>query len=380
MDLQARVLQAAHEEEPLSVEDAALLLEGSLSVETLLAAAEIPRRKYHTNTVRIHVLNNIKNGHCAEDCGYCAQRRTAPEDIPAYNTKPDEEILAEARRAKELGAYRYCMVQSGRGPGPNTVRSLARVISRIKEECGLEVCLSAGILTDRESARILAEAGLDRYNHNLNTSAEHYAEICTTHTFDDRVKTLGTMSSVGVRLCSGVIAGMGESSRDLAAAAAELRNQAVASIPVNLFIPVPGHAIEHKNALSPEYCLRILCVFRLMNPSAEVRLAAGRELHLREHQPQALRAANSLFVSGYLNVEGSNAAETMAMLTGAGFVPEASGDFHAGSEADFAQAAGDFGRAPESGPMGKGDVGQGAATPVMKTEAELRPFRSSERG
>lgn len=362
MALETVVRAASLEEAALSLDDATALLEGALPLGELLSLAEGPRRRHFGNTVRIHVLNNIKNGHCAEDCGYCAQRRTAPEDVPAYTTKPEEEILAEARRARDLGAYRYCMVQSGRGPGPNTVRNLAGVIARIKNEYGLEVCLSAGILTDPESARVLAEAGLDRYNHNLNTSEEHYGEICSTHTFADRVETLGTMKKAGVQLCSGVIAGMGESPRDLASAAVELRAQGVASIPVNLFIPVPGHAIAAQSELSPEYCLRILSVFRLINPRAEVRLAAGRELHLRERQPDALRVANSLFVSGYLNVAGSNAAETLAMISAGGFRAEAAGEFHSSGEQDFAQAVADFG-AP------------GAL--VMKDEAALRPFRTS---
>ena len=373
MVLETHVDLAAREEAHLSVDDATLLLEGALPLETLLSRAEIPRRRHFANTVRIHVLNNVKNGHCAEDCGYCAQRRTAPSDVPAYTTKPDEEILAEARRAHELGAFRYCLVQAGRGPGPNTVKSLARVIARIKAEYNLEVCLSAGILTDPQSARVLADSGLDRYNHNLNTSAEHYAEICTTHTFRDRIDTLSAMSAAGVRLCSGVIAGMGETPRDLAVACGELRRQNVVSIPVNLFIPVPGHAIHETGALSPEYCLRILSVFRLMNPRAELRLAAGRELHLGPRQPDALRVANSLFVSGYLNVQGSNAAETLGMINAAGYVAHAAGEFHSADDGELDQAIADFGPLPGSGPEAVAEVPAG---PVMKDEAALRPFRA----
>ncbi len=366
MSLELRVAQASREEEQLCLEDATALLEGALPLEELLAAAELPRRRHFSNRVRVHILNNIKNGHCAEDCGYCAQRRTAPEEVPAYTTKSDEEILAEARLAKSQGAFRYCLVQSGRGPGPNTVRSLARVISRIKGELGLEVCLSAGILTDSESARTLADAGLDRYNHNLNTSAEHYGSICTTHTYQDRVDTLGALSSAGVRLCSGVIAGMGETPADLASAGCELRRLGAASVPVNFFLPVLGHAVASPNSLTQEYCLRILCVYRLLNPRAEVRLAAGREFHLRERQPDALRVANSLFVSGYLNVRGSNAAETFAMLEGAGFVPEASGEYHG----DGSEAA-EFPSARSAGsPADRGE----RASLTMKDEGELRPF------
>lgn len=349
--------------EPLELDHAVALLDASFPLEALLAAAEKPRRQYFGNRVRLHILNNIKNGHCAEDCGYCAQRRGAPEDVPAYTTKPEEEILAEARRAFESGAFRYCLVQSGRGPGPNTVRNLARIIKRIKTEYQLEVCLSAGLLEDSASADLLAEAGLDRYNHNLNTSEEHYGEICSTHTFADRVSTLRSMAGAGVELCSGVIVGMGEAPRDLAAAALQLRELGVASIPVNFFLPVPGHAIANVGALTPEFCLRVLAVFRLVNPGAEIRMAAGREFHLGDLQPQALRVANSLFVSGYLNVRGSDAAATIGMIEQAGFAIENAGELE--RPVDRAESVG----TPADGSRN--------LAAHMKAEDELRPFRGA---
>lgn len=299
---------------------AAAIFSENISLADLIQIAEIPRQKYFGNSVRIHVLNNVKNGHCPEDCGYCAQRKTAPRgSIPTYTLKSDEEILEEARLARDSGAFRYCMVTAGTGPSEKQIDRFASVITKIKEDYGLEVCLSAGILKDPEFAKKLAAAGLDRYNHNLNTSDQHYGEICTTHDYADRLITLQTLSDQGVALCSGVIAGMGEAEQDLIHVALELRQRNVVSIPVNFFLPVPGHAVTSPTALTAEKCLRILAMYRLTNPDAEIRMAAGREIHLGDRQPEALRIANSLFVSGYLNVKGSNADETVRMILDNGF-------------------------------------------------------------
>lgn len=284
----------------------------------LIEIAEIPRRKHFQNLVRIHILNNIKNGHCPEDCGYCAQRKTA-DGIVNYTLKPEEEILAEAKRARDNGAFRYCLVTAGTGPTLRQAKKFAETIRKIKEDYGLEVCLSAGIVKDSEVAQTLAEAGLDRYNHNINTSESHYGEICSTHTFEDRVTTLGLLKENGVELCSGVIAGMGEEKTDLVDAAFQLNKLGVVSIPVNFFLPVPGHAVKKPESFSPEDCLRILVMFRLVNPSAEIRMAAGREFFLKDRQPAALRVANSLFVDGYLNVKGSNASKTIELIRSSGF-------------------------------------------------------------
>jgi len=311
---------------PTSEEGLSILADAPL--DRVLDLAERARKHFFGNRVRAHILNNIKNGNCPEDCGYCAQRRTA-EGIPQYTLKPAEEILEEARAAKKNGAYRYCLVTAGRGPSRRQIESFSKVIRQIKDELGLEVCLSAGILTDPESAKMLQEAGLDRYNHNLNTSEEHYGDICQSHTYGDRVGTLENLHGHGVHLCSGVIAGMGETDRDLVQVASELRRLNVVSIPVNFFLPVPGHAIENPRTFSEEQCLRILALFRLFNPSAEVRIAAGREYYLKTRQGDALKVANSLFISGYLNVKGSNAAETAQMIADAGFEMELSeGEAH----------------------------------------------------
>ncbi len=289
-----------------------------LSVQDLLYLGGILRKFYYQNYVLVHIINNIKNGNCGEDCGYCAQRNSAT-GIPAYTLKSETEILKEAEIAKQNGAYRYCLVTAGRGINPTIAKKYAEVIKKIINEVGIKVCLSAGIIQDPETAKILYEAGLDRYNHNLNTSKNHYPEITTTHTYEDRRNTLQHISSNHIGICSGVIAGMGENIEDLIEVGLELNRFRVESIPVNFFIPVPGHNIKNYKELTSEECLKILSLFRLMNPKSEIRVAAGRELYLKEKQHLALKVANSLFVSGYLNVKGSSVYDTIKMIYLNGF-------------------------------------------------------------
>lgn len=306
---------------PATAAHALDILEGRVPLYAALSEAAELRERHFGKAVRIHILDNIQNGRCAEDCGYCAQRKDANSGIEPYSLKANEAIYAEAEAAKAAGAYRFCMVTAGTGPSAKRTEELAELIRRINADLGLRVCLSAGLI-DKKKAEVLSAAGLDRYNHNLNTAEEHYGEICTTHTYRDRVETLENLSNAGVGLCSGVIVGLGEKPQHLVEAAQELARLRVASIPVNFFIPVPGHAIENAQTLTPEYCLRVLIVFRLLNAASEIRIAAGREGHLRSLQGAALMVANSLFASGYLNVQGSNLAETLQLIEDAGYHAE----------------------------------------------------------
>jgi biotin synthase len=269
----------------------------------------------------VHVLNNVQNGLCPEDCGYCSQSRDSDAPIRKYAMKPDEEIFAEAEAAARAGASRYCMVLSGRGPSVAATRRLAEVIRGVKERFPIEVCLSVG-LVEEEHARILAEAGLDRLNHNLNTSASHYPDICSTHSYEDRVRTLVAAKKCGIEPCSGLIIGMGEESRDIVEVGFHLRELEVPSIPVNFLIPIEGNPVTDDGSLTPERCLRALCLMRLINPAAEIRVAGGREGHLRHLDALSLWPANSLFVEGYLTTRGDAIDDTYRMIRDAGFEVE----------------------------------------------------------
>jgi biotin synthase len=302
-----------------SQEDALWVLEGTdVELLPLLQAAFEPRRKHFGRKVMVHILNNVQNGLCPEDCGYCSQNRDSQAAIRKYPMKSDEEILRGAEAAVRAGATRYCVVLSGRGPTREHAGRLATIVRTIKQRYPIEVCVSAGLLGDEE-ARLLAEAGLDRFNHNLNTSESHYGKICSTHTFVDRLNTLAALKRHGIEACSGLIAGMGESSRDLLEVAFKLRELEVSSIPVNFLIPIEGNQVMSDGSLTPDRCLRTLCLMRFVNPRAEIRIAGGREGHLRDMQPLGLWPANSLFVDGYLTTRGDSVDQTYRMIREAGF-------------------------------------------------------------
>jgi len=318
----AALAERALQGEPPSERDALWILDGEdVALLPLLQAAFAPRERHFGRRVMVHVLNNVQNGLCPEDCGYCSQSRDSDAPIRKYAMKPDEEIFAEAEAAARAGASRYCMVLSGRGPSVAATRRLAEVIRGVKERFPIEVCLSVG-LVEEEHARILAEAGLDRLNHNLNTSASHYPDICSTHSYEDRVRTLVAAKKCGIEPCSGLIIGMGEESRDIVEVGFHLRELEVPSIPVNFLIPIEGNPVTDDGSLTPERCLRALCLMRLINPAAEIRVAGGREGHLRHLDALSLWPANSLFVEGYLTTRGDAIDDTYRMIRDAGFEVE----------------------------------------------------------
>ncbi len=295
-----------------------ILSSSQIELLALLDSAYQVRKKFWGREVAIHILNNAQNGFCPEDCHYCAQAKTTQSAIDEYPLKSEEEVLSEAKRAWESGAFRYCLVFAGRGPSPRRIEILARWVREIKKRYPIEVCISAGLI-NKEGAQMLKAAGLDRLNHNLNTSQRHYSKVCTTHTFQDRLQTLRSAQESGLELCSGIIVGMGEETEDVMEVAKTLRELHVRSIPVNFLIPIPGHTLSRISNLNPEYCLRVLCLFRFLNPDSELRVAGGREGHLRSLEVMALYPANSLFLDGYLNTKGSSRTKTLQMIKDVGF-------------------------------------------------------------
>jgi biotin synthase len=319
LETYARLAQQALADEAPTTDEALWLLDGDdVELLPLLQAAFEPRKKYFGRKVMVQVLNNVQNGLCPEDCGYCSQAKGSESGIRKYPIKSDEEILKEAEQAARAGASRYCLALSGRGPTVDRTRKLANVIRQVKERYPIEVCLTAGLIED-EHAQILADAGLDRLNHNLNTSEGHYDKICSTHSYADRLATIETAARHGLETCSGVIMGMGEDSRDPVDVGFRLRELAVPSIPLNFLVPIDGNRVTSDGSLTPERCLRALAVMRLINPRAEIRAAGGREGHLRSLGALALWPANSLFVEGYLTTRGDAVSDTYRLIRDAGF-------------------------------------------------------------
>jgi biotin synthase len=284
----------------------------------LLAAAYEVRRAYFGNKVQLYYLMNIKSGLCPEDCHYCSQSKLSSAPISRYPLLSHDEIVAGARRAAESGACTYCIVASGRGPTDRELEHVAGAVEKIKQSVNIRVCACLGILKDGQAER-LKDAGVDRYNHNLNTSEDYHGDICTTHAYADRVRTNHQVKDAGISSCSGGLVGMGESDDDVVSLAFALRDLAIESIPVNFLIPFEGTPFGGLRNLNPRYCLKVLCLFRMANPSREIRIAGGREAHLRTLQPMGLYPANSIFVSDYLTSKGQAAEDDYRMLEDLGF-------------------------------------------------------------
>lgn len=284
----------------------------------LLAAAFRVRRKYFGRSVQLYLLVNAKSGLCQEDCGYCSQSKTSTAEIPKYNLLDREKLLDGAQVAMDRGAKTYCIVISGRAPTDREMRAVTEIAPEIKRRFPLGVCACLGLLTT-EQARRLKDCGVDRVNHNLNTSADHYGEICTTHSYADRLETLRAVRNAGLEICSGGIIGMNEKPVDIVRMAFELRELGAESIPVNFLNPIKGTALASAGHLTPQFCLKALAMFRLVCPDREIRIAGGREMHLRSLQPLGLYAANSIFVGDYLTTQGQPPEADYQMIRDLGF-------------------------------------------------------------
>ena len=305
---------------PLEREAAlAVLRSPDEDLAAVLWAAFAVRSRHFGRRVKLCVLQNARSGLCPEDCGYCSQSAVSSADIQRYRLLPVAELVANARRAVASGAQRYCMVVSARGPSAADIDHFASAARAIRAEFPvLELCVSLGIM-DEPQARTLHDAGIDFVNHNLNTSRRFYPEICSTHTYDDRLATVESSTRAGLAPCSGVIMGMGETHEDLVDVAAELRTLDVASLPVNFLHPIDGTPLGHRPPPAPADCLRALALFRLTSPRADLRAAGGRERSLGAAQGLALFAASSVFVEGYLTTPGQRREDARAMIRTLGF-------------------------------------------------------------
>jgi len=284
----------------------------------LINAAYQIRRKHFGNTVTIQMLFNAKSGACQEDCHYCSQSSISTAPINRYALVDPKEMLKAARRAAESKAQRYCVVISGRSPLDREIEEISKAVREIKSELPIQVCCSLGLLTEPQ-AKSLKAAGVDRINHNLNTSEAYHASICTTRTFQDRLTTLNNAKAAGLELCSGGIVGMGEQNEDLVDLAFSLKALNPDSIPLNMLHPQEGTPLADSKHLTPQRCLKIMSMFRFVHPKRELRAAGGREFNLRSLQPLALYVADSLFVNGYLTTPGDPAHEVQKMIEDMGF-------------------------------------------------------------
>jgi biotin synthase len=284
----------------------------------LLAAARRVRVHHHGLRVRVHVLCNAKRGACPEDCGFCAQSSRYDTNEERTGLLDTAALVEKAREAHARGAFKFCIVTATRGPTDEDLDRLCDAVREIKRTVPVKVCTSLGLL-DGPKAKRLAEAGVDRFNHNLETSERLFGEVCSTHGFRDRVDTVRHALEAGMEACCGGIVGMGETDEDILDLAYTLKELGVTSIPVNFLDPRPGTPMGERSRLTPLRCLQVLAVFRLIHPRPDLRAAGGREVNIRTLQPLALMAANSIFTEGYLTTPGNEASYDRRMIEDLGF-------------------------------------------------------------
>ena len=286
----------------------------------LVAAASRLRRRHFGNTVKLNYLVNLKSGRCQEDCAYCSQRLGSSAGILSYTWLRSAEACEQAAAGLRGGASRVCLVASGRGPTDRDVDRVATVVGAIKDEHPqAEVCVCLGLLKDEQAERLRA-AGTDAYNHNINTAQSHHDAIVTTHTYADRVDTVSRAKHAGLSPCSGLIVGLGEDDEQLVEAIFALKALGSDSIPVNFLVPFDGTPMAGHSELTPARCIKILAMARFVCPDTEIRMAGGRELHLRSLQGLGLHVANSMFLGDYLTCEGQAAEADLALIRDNGFV------------------------------------------------------------
>ncbi|WP_431324816.1 biotin synthase BioB [Rhizobium sp. YTU87027] len=269
--------------------------------DLLFHAQSVHRMNFDPNAVQMSRLLSIKTGGCAEDCGYCSQSAHYPTGLKASRLMEVEKVLTEARQAKDAGATRYCMGAAWRSPKDRDMDALVAMVEGVKA-LGMETCMTLGMLTEPQAGK-LARAGLDYYNHNIDTSERFYPEIITTRIFEDRLDTLETVRAAGIKVCAGGILGMGETVEDRISMLLTLANLPVPpeSVPINQLIPIPGSKLAHATRVDPIDFVRTIALARILMPTSHLRLSAGRTEMSDEMQALCFFAgANSIFVGDTL--------------------------------------------------------------------------------
>jgi biotin synthase len=291
-------------------------------VPFLLGWADVIRKHYRSHRVDICAIINARAGRCSEDCRFCAQAAYYHTDVPIYPLRSTASIVAQAKRAAATGIRRLSIVTSGRSQAEDDFDEILTTIRKIKKETSLLLCASLGFISP-EQARALKNAGLTRYHHNLETAPSFFPQICTTHTLEDRIRTISTAREAGLEICTGGIIGLGETPEQRVELAFTLKKLEVSSIPVNILHPIPGTPLENQPPLSPLEILRTLAVFRLILPQATIRYAGGREANLRDLQVLGLAGGiDGLITGDYLTTPGQTPARDFAMIRDLGLEPE----------------------------------------------------------
>jgi len=284
------------------------------NIKELATAANQITRDFNGNKVDVEQLNNIKKNACSEDCSFCGQSAFFDTGIETYQLPTPEEVVIKASKAKQEGAESYCLVAAWREPSPKDFDKVCNIIQEINNKIGISVECSLGFLTP-EQAKRLKDLKVKRYNHNLETSKSKFAEICTTHTYDDRLKTLRIARDAGLELCTGGIIGLGETRKQRLELTLELAAIFPEEITINILVPIPGTPLELQTPLSNSEIVRMFSVIRFLLPESVIKISGGREKNLEDSGEELLQSgANGIITSGYLTMNGNSAEKDIKMI------------------------------------------------------------------
>ncbi len=281
----------------------------------LLAMADRIRQRFNGDEVDVCAIVNARSGRCPENCKFCAQSAHYHTGVTEYPLLSVEELVEAAKKAKAAGAVRFSIVTSGRGQSKaDDFENILQALTRIKKEVGIEICTSLGILTPKQADK-LKEVGVTRYHANIETAPSHFPDICSTHSYEDKMSTIQAAKDAGIRVCSGGILGLNETPEQRVEMAFELKRLDIDSVPLNLLNQIEGTPFESNKSLTPLEILRAFAVFRFILPKALIRTAGGRELNLRDLQALALNGGmNGIMVGGYLTTGGRRPEDDKTML------------------------------------------------------------------
>lgn len=284
----------------------------------LFSAANEIRKKFNGNNIDLCSIINGKSGKCSENCRYCAQSSHFKTGVEEYEMLSYENIKREAEDNYNNGVHRFSIVTSGKGLIGEDFNIVIEYYKKLSQECSINLCASHGIIS-KESLKALNKVGVKRYHHNIETSKRFYKEICTTHSYEDRIQTILNAKEVGLEICSGGIIGMGESREDRVDMALELRRLNILSIPINILMSIKGTPLENQNSLSEEEILRTIAIFRFINPKANIRLAGGRSLLINYGENAFKAGANATITGNLLTTCGNTIKQDINMLNNMGF-------------------------------------------------------------
>jgi len=297
----------------ISFEEAERLL-ATEDIMTLADCANTITRAFNGDTVDVEALINAKSGRCPEDCSFCAQSTFYDTSISKYPLLPKDVLLENARKAKESGASSFCLVCAYREPPEKDFQQICEAISEIKSKVDIEVNVSLGFMT-LARAQKLRDLGVKRYNHNLEAAESYFSKICKTHDFADRVNTAKIVKEAGLELCSGGIIGMGESKKQRLELAFSLASLHPEEVPINILIGREGTPMAGFDPIDPLEAIKTIAVWRFIMPKTILKIAGGREVHLKDKDRLALKAgANGIITGGYLTTSGNEPNKDIAMI------------------------------------------------------------------